>query len=146
MTIFLLAVGIVLIVSAFRNSYSDLFSAIGTDIPNFVVIAAAILAIGIIGYVPTLKPVSKGLLALVIIVLVLNNYQKIIAGFQDVWQNPTPSGGSSVTSQGQFPDLSSALNNYLGSGASSGVIGQTPNTSGASTLSGIGDDIGVFGQ
>jgi hypothetical protein len=85
-----LFVGVVLIVAAIRNSQSDLFTAIGTDVPPFIVWAAAIVAIGAIGFVPGLKPISKGLLALVIVVLILQNYRQVIAGFQNAWKNPPP--------------------------------------------------------
>lgn len=88
MTFFALIIGIALIVAAMRNSQDALFSAIGTDVPNFIVWAAAIFALGAIGFVPGLKPVSRALLALVITVLIVTNYKKIIAGFENLWQHP----------------------------------------------------------
>ncbi len=78
-----LLLGVVLIVAAVRNSQGALFSALGEDVPGYFVWAAALLALGAIGWVPGLKPVSRGLLALVIVVLVLHNYQNIIKGFQN---------------------------------------------------------------
>lgn len=89
MAIFALIIGAILIVSAVRNSQADLFSALGQDVPSFIIWAAAILAIGAIGFIPGLKPVSRALLALVIVVLVVNNYQKLVTGFTNAWQAPT---------------------------------------------------------
>jgi|SRR5215469_7251330 len=101
MAIFALLIGVVLIVAAVRNSQGALFSAIQTDVPEFFVWAAAIVALGIIGYVPGLKPISKALLALVIIVLLVGNYQNILSGFQNAWQKQEkktpPSAGSAVS-------------------------------------------------
>lgn len=83
-----LFIGAILIVSAIRNSQGALFTALYEDVPGFVTWAAAILAIGAVGFVPGLKPISRGLLALIIVVLVLRNYQGIIGGFQSAWKNP----------------------------------------------------------
>lgn len=77
-----LMIGILLVVAAIRNSQASLFSALATDVPQFVVWAAAILALGMIGFIPGLKPISRGLLALVVVVIVLRNYAGIISGFQ----------------------------------------------------------------
>ncbi len=100
MVLVVLFIGIILLVSALRNSYGALFTAIGTDVPGFVVWAAAILALGAIGFIPGFKPVSRGLLALVIVVLVFQNYSNILLGFQEVAKPPVakpgPSGGSPV--------------------------------------------------
>lgn len=91
-----LVIGVVLIVAAIRNSQGALFSALGQDIPGFVVWAAAIVAVGALGFIPGLKPVSRGLLALVLIVIVLNNYQAILQGFTTAAnpKNDTSSSGS----------------------------------------------------
>lgn len=101
-----LIIGIVLIVAAVRNSQGALFTALELDVPRFVVWAAAIIAVGAIGAIPGLKPASRYLLALVVIVIIVNNYQKLTKGFQDAWQNSakgdaqpaTTSSGASGTS------------------------------------------------
>lgn len=140
MEIFLLIIGIILIVSAFRDTYRDLFTAVREDVPSFVVVAAAILAVGLIGYIPTLKPVSRGLLALIVIVLVLNNYKKIISGLNDAWQNPVTSApadkgatvSSSSNSSSGMGDFSSMLN------SSGGITSGLGNGGSANTLSSMG--------
>lgn len=99
-----LAIGIVLIVAAVRNSQGALFTALELDVPKFVVWAAAIIAIGAIGSVPSLKPVSRWLLALVIIVIIVNNYKKLVTGFEDAWKNSaktnTPAANTSSGASG----------------------------------------------
>lgn len=82
MAFLIILIGTLLIVAAIRNTQSDLFAALGSDIPAFGVWAAAILALAMIGFVPGLRPISRGLLALVLLVIVLRNYQGIVAGFQ----------------------------------------------------------------
>ena len=47
-----------------------------------------ILAVGAIGLIPGLKGPSRLLMGLVITVLIVNNYQKLIKGFQNAWQKP----------------------------------------------------------
>ena len=108
MVLILLIIGGILIVAAFRNSQGSLFTALYQDIPAFVVWAAAIFAIGAIGFIPGLKPVSRAILALVLTVIVLRNYQQIIAGFQNVWQNPPKAVPAEVKSGDTLPGSPSA--------------------------------------
>lgn len=86
MVLVLILIGAFLIVAAFRDTQGELFQALGEDVPAFGTWAAAIIAIGLIGFIPGFKPVSRGLLALVIVVLVINNYDKILTGFNHSWQ------------------------------------------------------------
>ena len=98
-----LFLGIVLIVSAVRNSQGELFSALEQDVPKFVIWAAAILAVGAIGAIPGLKGPSRLLLALIVTVLIVNNYQKLITGFQNAWQKP-PAPVTAQTGSGASAD------------------------------------------
>lgn len=82
MPLIALLIGAILIVAAIRGTQGMLFSALATDVPGYVVWAAAITALGAIGWIPGLKPISRGLLALVIIVIVLRDYQTILTGLQ----------------------------------------------------------------
>jgi len=96
-----LLIAVVLIVAAIRNTHGDLLSALGQDVPGFVVWGAAIFGVAVIGFIPGLKPVSRGLLALVVVVIVLTNYKNILAGFSQAWQNaPTQASGSSASNSG----------------------------------------------
>lgn len=106
-----LLIGVVLIVAALRNTHSTLFAALGHDVPGFVIWGAAIFGVAVIGFIPGLKPVSRGLLALVVVVIVLTNYKQILAGFQGATfgaqaQASGSGGGASSTSSGPTDFLS----------------------------------------
>lgn len=94
-----LLIAVVLIVSAIRNTHSQLLGALLQDVPGFAVWGAAIFGVAVIGFIPGLKPVSRGLLALVLVVIILTNYQNILAGFTGLWttdpKQATGGGGSS---------------------------------------------------
>lgn len=93
-----LLIAVVLIVSAIRNTHGELLSALGQDVPGFAVWGAAIFGLAMIGFVPGLKPVSRGLLTLVVVVIVLTNYRQIIGGFQTAWQTaPAQAAGTEKT-------------------------------------------------
>lgn len=101
MILIILLIGVLLVVSSVRNTQGALFSALGTDVPAFIVWAAAIVALGVIGFIPGLKPISRGLLALVLVVIVLHNYKGILAGFQNAFQsNPGASSSGSSSNPG----------------------------------------------
>lgn len=86
MIIVLILIAVVLIVAALRDTQGDLFAALKDDVPAFATWAAAIVALGALGFIPGFKTVSRGLLALVIVVIVINNYEKITAGFNNAWK------------------------------------------------------------
>lgn len=116
MILALLIIAVVMIVAAFRNTQGALFSALYQDVPDFVVWAAAIFAVGAIGFVPGLKPVSRGILALLLLSIVLSNYKQIIAGFNNAWQHP-PAAGPGVTPPADnyvSPGLAQATSGPLG--------------------------------
>lgn len=96
MALVALFIGAILIVAAFRNTYGALFTALGQDVPSFVAWAAAILALGALGYIPGMQSVSRGLMALVLVVIVVHNYQQILTGLQSV--SKAPSANSNVSS------------------------------------------------
>lgn len=100
MILIALAIGIILIVAAVRNSQAALFDALKTDVPGYVVWAAAIVAVGAVGWVPGLRPVSRGLLALVILVIILRNYTTVLSGFQNAWQSPPAAGSNAQPTSG----------------------------------------------
>lgn len=97
-----LIIAVVLIVAAIRNTHSQLLGALLQDVPGFAVWGAAIFGVAVIGFVPGLKPVSRGLLALVLVVIVLTNYQNILGGFTGLWKTDPAqaSGGGDGGSDG----------------------------------------------
>src|SRR5215471_17455299 len=64
-------IGLAILVSAVRGTYGQLFQQLASDLPGFAVWLGAILAIGLIGYVPKAEPISRALLALVFVVLII---------------------------------------------------------------------------
>jgi hypothetical protein len=113
-----LIIGVILVVAAIRGSQTSLFTALKTDVPGFAIWAAAIIAVAAIGFVPGLKPISRGLLALVITVILLENAQKIVAGFQSVWTGAASQAGSSGI--GAAAPTANALENSLNALSASG--------------------------
>lgn len=131
MSLVFLLIGVVVVVAAFRNSQTALFTAVGTDVPEFVIWGAALLAIGALGYVPGLKTVSKWLLGLVVLVLVVNNYQAISSGFTSAWKNPPPSSGTSPTQSGNSGTSPAPTTSPDPLGLNS-ILGPVPNFTGDS--------------
>jgi hypothetical protein len=66
-------VGLVLIISGARGRSSDLLSLVEGDLTegNFVYWMLSIAVLGALGYIDALRPLSRALLVLVIVVLVL---------------------------------------------------------------------------
>jgi hypothetical protein len=100
MILILLAIGAILIVAAIRGTQGQLAAALGEDVPAYVVWAAALLAVGALGFAPPLRPASRLLLGLVLLVIVLNNYQSILAGFADA---ASGTGTPEASPAGQAP-------------------------------------------
>lgn len=129
MAVIALIIGVVLIVAAIRNSQNALASQLMSDMPGFVVWAAAIVAVGLIGTIPMLKPFSRGLLILIVVVLLLNNYQAILAGFSGAVKSGqdsgtaarAPSSGTSSASASSDPfAILKGFEQFVGSGSSFG--------------------------
>lgn len=90
-----MVIGIFLLISAARGKHGELFDLIKNDFTgenNFIYWFAAIMAIGAIGYIPKLKPISVALLTLVVLVLVFSKgrpgagaglFEKLSSGLRD---------------------------------------------------------------
>jgi hypothetical protein len=121
MAFLILFIGAILVVAALRDTQGSLFSALGSDIPAFVVWAAAIVAVGAIGFIPRLSPVSKALLGLILVVLFLRNYKNILTGISNAASSGTKPSGKTVTvsSLGATPAnpgaTLAAVDDYIGS-------------------------------
>lgn len=86
---FILA-GIVLTISGVRRTSGDLVTLLKGDLTgqhNFFYWIFSILVIGSLGYIDDLRPLSRSLLVLVIVVLVLSNNKKGSVGFFTQFQN-----------------------------------------------------------
>lgn len=72
----LLIVGLLLVVSAVRNTSDDLLKLVKSDLTgknNFSYWMISILIIGSIGYIPSMAKLSRSFLVLVIVTLFLSN-------------------------------------------------------------------------
>lgn len=105
----ILLIGALLIVVAFNNSYSSLVTELEADVPGYFKWGAAIVAILALGYVPGLKTPSRWLLALVLVVLFLANYQGFYAQIQSLVSS---GGGGSTVGQGQANPSASYVATY----------------------------------
>lgn len=152
-----LIIAAVLIVAAIRNTQGELLSAIRQDVPAFAIWGAAIFGVAMIGFIPGLKPVSRGLLALLIVAIVLANYRNVLGAFQGVAYGaqeqalrgtPTGSlGASGAASGGAF----AALLSSIGAGASADYsdalgIGATSSPPTSSPPAGSGAGTGATGS
>jgi hypothetical protein len=71
-----LLIGIIFLVAAVRGLHRELFAALKSDFTgpnNFIYWVVSLWAIVAIGYFKPLRPVSNGFLALVVLVLLLQN-------------------------------------------------------------------------
>jgi hypothetical protein len=126
MIIVILAVGLILIAAAIRNTQGQLFAALGSDLPAYVIWAAAIVAVGALGFVPGLKGPSRVLLALVIVVIILNNYQAILAGFAAVSAPRAAAGGPTGAATIAPPGAAPAVSPTTGTGGVNTLVGASP--------------------
>jgi hypothetical protein len=114
----LILVGIVLLVSAVRNTSSDLYTLVkgdftGTD--NFAYWLVSILIIGALGYIEPLKPISRVFLALIVIVLLIA-HRGVFAQFNaQVFQSSASTIPTTNVSAAQTANQSEStqLNNEL---------------------------------
>jgi hypothetical protein len=115
MILLALFLGVILIVAAIRNSQRALFSALKADVPEYLIWAAAIFAVGAIGYIKPAKPIANGLLVLMLTAIILANYKGIIAGFDNAWKNPgVAQGGGQGMSDGGTTSGGAGLPNISG--------------------------------
>jgi hypothetical protein len=94
MPFLLILIGAVLIVAAYRNTYGQLATALETDVPAFATWGLAIVAVGALGWIPGMRQVSRWLLALVLVVIVLRNYQALLNGVAGLKSTPAASAAA----------------------------------------------------
>jgi len=118
-----LIVGIGMLVVAVRGTQQTAFALLQSEFsgPNsFTRWALAIFIIGTIGYVPSIRPATRALLVLVMLVIVLKNGTGLFSKFNQQIANPTPpdtGSGTPVTAPGVNAGVtqdttSSLFNNY----------------------------------
>lgn len=116
----LILAGVVLIISAVRNTQQQLFYLLALDFTgpnNFIFWFLSILVIGALGYIPKAKPLSDGFLILVILVLFLKKGQSGRGGgFFEQFQRQISSTTTAT------PKISTGQNGQSFIGGSSSII------------------------
>lgn len=130
----LILIGAVIVVVAFNGTQAGLASELENDIPGFFKWAAAIAAILGLGFVPGLRTPSRWLLALVALVILLTNYQRIIAGFQNFAQTGAQTAQAAGRSEQQAAAAQQAAQ---AQSAQAAVATQTAPSFGSNMLSSI---------
>ena len=113
MPFILILAGSLLLIAAVRDKHNQLYDLLKIDFTgpnNFIYWTLAILIVGAIGYIDTLKPISDGFLILIILVLFLSKgdpnsagggfFQQFIAGIQTTNAYQATASGSGGTSGG----------------------------------------------
>lgn len=96
----LIVFGLLLLVASVRNTQGQLFNLLKSDFTgphNFVYWFIAIMAIGSIGYIDKLKPISNAFLILVVVILFLSN-----RGFFAQFQSQIHSSDTAQLNNGGF--------------------------------------------
>lgn len=146
MPLLFLVAGLILVVTVIRGTVGDFASTLASDFSGgYLKWLAAILVIGGIGYVPTMREPSRYLLALVALVILLTNGTGFITKLVQQLENPgtattaQPAGGNpnlpAIPIQSQAAAQQQASSGGGGSGGGSNPLGI------AGTIAGI---IGPF--
>lgn len=110
----LIAIGLLLTIAGARNKQGELYTLVKGDFTgnnSYLWWAISIIAIGALGYIKTARPLANSFLALVLVVLILNN-RGVFANFIAAIKGTT--GGSVVT---PAPAASNDNSNPLAAGA-----------------------------
>lgn len=133
MPLLLLLVGVILVVTSIRGTEGQFFTQLESDITGgYLKWAAAIVAIGALGYVPKFTYPSRALLCLVAVVLVVseNGLFTDLSTDLDTTPAPTTTQMPAATNLGSLPvsigGVTAAVSSVLGLGGSS--TGATSNS------------------
>lgn len=124
-----LIVGATIAVVAVRGTQGQLATALETDLPPYLKWAAALGGLGVLGFIPGFTTLSRWLIALVLVVIVLRNYQQVLSSFQQLTQAPQASTVP-TTGQQQFASATQSI-----SGLQAAVAGATSTLGPAGPLS-----------
>jgi len=122
MPLALAIIGIVLVIVAIRGTEGDLFTLLTGDAAGWFKWAAAIVAVGALGYIPKLEAPSRVLLALVLIVIVLVN-KGLFSTLSAVLTNPPAASPSVSPVPAALGDLPVKLNVSGGTGVIGKLVG-----------------------
>lgn len=137
MAIPLFFIAAILFIAAYRGQLGYLASNLEQDLKGFMAWMVAIIAIGAIGLIPKMRPVSNALFFLVFLVLILANSKKGQPGiFQNIingsaFKPVSPPAG--VTTMGETSTPPPASPGVSTSGSATADKGGTPVAGGGST-------------
>ena len=139
MGLLFLVVGATLLVSTIRGSQNELFQLLAADVPDVAEQVGAIVLIGMLGYIPGMQTPSRALLALVIVVILLDE-QGAWAAIQQTLATAQSGQGAAIP-LGQAvavvsPPAAAPAASPAKSGGSSGGLG--------GILSGVGAILGFL--
>jgi hypothetical protein len=80
MPLVLIFVGVIMMVLAWRDTYSDFVTLVSKDFSgpnNFFSWILALFILSLVGYIPKAKPIAIGLMSLVIIVIIAKRGEQI---------------------------------------------------------------------
>lgn len=95
-----LILGIGLVIVAVRGTHQQAFDLLKSEFTgdqNFLTWALALFILGALGYVPVIRPVTRAMLLLVLLVIVLKNGTGLFDRFNQQVRNPINSASGSVT-------------------------------------------------
>lgn len=145
MPLLLAILGVAIFIAAVRNSQSDLSTLVVADAPAFFPWAGAILAIGAIGFIEPARGISRGLLALIVLVIFLADQGGFFVKFSEAMQHPpqasTPAKAL-ATDPGPIPlkvDTGAA-----GAGGVGGILGKVAGDAAGKLASGGIEDLLSF--
>ena len=124
----LLIIGILLVVSAVQNTHCILVKQIAKDFSgpgNFFYWVVALIALGAIGYIPKLKPISDGLLIAIVIGLIVSRGNPNFPGGGVFQQLQTALLGTNAPSTAGTTQAPGQVTAFIGTGAG-GVTSSAP--------------------
>lgn len=125
----LLAVGILFLVVAVKGTQGDFYALLKSEIVgtnSFIPWIAAIIVLGLAGYIKPIRPITHAFLVLVILVMVLANGGKVFGQFNQAVANPVaPSGGSAGSG---VPSSAQVAADALAGAKLGGLAGMFPTT------------------
>lgn len=137
MPLALVFIGGALLVSAIRGTQGTLFSLLSQDIKGYLKWAAAIVAVGLLGYIPDFEGPARALLALVLIVIVLAN-KGLFTKIQQDFANPPAATPATSPAQGvTFGPVPVQLQGGSSGGGIGGLLGQAAGAVAGGGSSGI---------
>lgn len=129
MPLFMLLMGAIMLDSGLRGNAQNLFVQFEGDLKGFLNFGAIVVILGVAGFSPTLRPISKGMLLLVFVAYFLKNGKNIVSGIETA----ASTTGNSTASPG--------ANDKTTSQAATAALTQGDTPSGAGQTGSAGDPL-----